>query len=137
MSAKKPLIGAFASSGFMAAVGGAMLSYGLALATPSGLSDVLVPAAAAAILGGVSLAGGSGTPLGIVAGILTLTVLRSGLNAVAALPFAHDLTTGFILFAVAAFDAPYLWRRWTAFRVHFSGQSKWVIEGVTLRRTSD
>ena len=44
MSAKKPLIGAFAFSGFMAAVGGAMLSCGLALATPSGVSDVLVPA---------------------------------------------------------------------------------------------
>ncbi|MGC1357865.1 MAG: ABC transporter permease [Xanthobacteraceae bacterium] len=123
VSVKKLLLGAFAFSGFMAAVGGAMLSYGLASATPSGLSDVLVPAAAAAILGGVSLAGGSGTPLGIVAGILTLTVLRSGLNAVAAPPFAHDLATGFILFAVAVFDAPYLWRRWTALGIHFRQQS--------------
>jgi ribose/xylose/arabinose/galactoside ABC-type transport system permease subunit len=119
VSVKKLLLGAFAFSGFMAALGGAMLSYGLASATPSGLADVLVPAAAAAILGGVSLAGGSGTPLGIVAGILTLTVLRSGLNAVAAPPFAHDLATGLILFAVAVFDAPYLWRRWAALHIHF------------------
>ncbi|HEY1746348.1 MAG TPA: ABC transporter permease [Xanthobacteraceae bacterium] len=119
VSVKKLLLGAFAFSGFMAAMGGAMLSYGLASATPSGLADVLVPAAAAAILGGVSLAGGSGTPLGIVAGILTLTVLRSGLNAVAAPPFAHDLATGLILFAVAVFDAPYLWRRWAALHIHF------------------
>jgi ribose/xylose/arabinose/galactoside ABC-type transport system permease subunit len=119
VSVKKLLLGAFAFSGFMAAMGGAMLSYGLASATPSGLADVLVPAAAAAILGGVSLAGGSGTPLGIVAGILTLTVLRSGLNAVAAPPFAHDLATGLVLFAVAVFDAPYLWRRWAALHIHF------------------
>lgn len=119
VSVKKLLLGAFAFSGFMAALGGAMLSYGLASATPSGLADVLVPAAAAAILGGVSLAGGSGTPLGIVAGILTLTVLRSGLNAVAAPPFAHDLATGLILFVVAVFDAPYLWRRWDALHIHF------------------
>jgi ribose/xylose/arabinose/galactoside ABC-type transport system permease subunit len=124
VSVKRLLLGAFAFSGCMAAMGGAMLSYGLASATPSGLSDVLVPAAAAAILGGVSLAGGSGTPFGIVAGILTLTVLRSGLNAVAAPPFAHDLATGLILFAVAVFDAPYLWRRWTALRIHFRQLSK-------------
>ena len=124
VSVKKLLLGAFTFSGFMAALGGAMLSYGLASATPSGLSDVLVPSAAAAILGGVSLAGGTGTPFGIVAGILTLTVLRSGLNAVAAPPFAHDLATGFILFAVAVSDAPYLLRRWTALRIHFRQHSK-------------
>ena len=123
VSVKRLLLGAF-FSGFMAAMGGAMLSYGLASATPAGLADVLVPAAAAAILGGESLAGGSGTPLGIVAGILTLTVLRSGLNAVAAPPFAHDLATGLILFAVAVFDAPYLWRRWTALRIHFRQLSR-------------
>jgi ribose transport system permease protein len=124
VSVKELLLGAFTFSGFMAALGGAMLSYGLASATPSGLSDVLVPSVAAAILGGVSLAGGTGTPFGILAGILTLTVLRSGLNAVAAPPFAHDLATGLILFAVAVSDAPYLSRCWTALRIHFRQQSK-------------
>jgi ribose/xylose/arabinose/galactoside ABC-type transport system permease subunit len=44
---------------------------------------------------------------------LTLTTLRSGLNAVAAPPFAHDLATGLILLAVAVSDAPYLLRRMT------------------------
>jgi len=107
------LLGAFTFSGAMAALGGALLSYGLASASPSGLSDVLVPSAAAAILGGVSLSGGTGTPLGIVAGVLTLTVLRTGLNALAAPPFAHDLVTGCILFLVAVSDAPYFSRRLT------------------------
>jgi ribose/xylose/arabinose/galactoside ABC-type transport system permease subunit len=108
------VLGAFAFSGLMAALGGALLSYGLASASPSGLSDVLVPSAAAAILGGVSLSGGTGTPLGILAGVLTVTVLRTGLNAVAAPPFAHDLATGAILFLVAISDAPYFARRLTA-----------------------
>lgn len=103
--------GAFVVSGALAAIGGSLLSYGLASASPGGLSDVLVPSAAAAILGGVSLSGGTGTPFGIAAGVLTLTVLRSGLNALAAPPFAHDIATALILFAVAVLDAPYLARR--------------------------
>ncbi len=119
VSVKKLMLGAFTFSGLMAALSGSMLSYGLASASPSGLSDVLVPSAAAAILGGVSLSGGTGTPFGIAAGALTLTLLRSGLNAIAAPPFAHDLATGLILFAVAVSDAPYLMRRVAAFGIRF------------------
>ena len=118
VSVKKLVIGSFVFSGTTAALSGALLSFGLASASPAGLSEVLVPSAAAAILGGVSLSGGTGTPLGIAAGVLTMTVLRSGLNAVAAPPFAHDLATGFILFAVAISDAPYLLRVWSRLKKH-------------------
>jgi ribose/xylose/arabinose/galactoside ABC-type transport system permease subunit len=79
------VIGIFGFSGFCAALSGALLSYSLASASPAGLSDVIVPAAAAAILGGVSLAGGTGRPLGIAMGVLSLAVLRAGFNAVGAL----------------------------------------------------
>jgi ribose/xylose/arabinose/galactoside ABC-type transport system permease subunit len=119
VSVGKLVLGAFTFSGVMAALSGSMLSYGLASASPSGVSDVLVPSAAAAILGGVSLSGGRGTPFGIAAGALTLTGLRSGLNAIAAPPFAHDLATGLILLAVAVSDAPYLIRRMTGLRNRF------------------
>jgi ribose/xylose/arabinose/galactoside ABC-type transport system permease subunit len=105
------VIGIFAFSGFCAALAGTLLSYSLASASPAGLSDVIAPAAAAAILGGVSLAGGSGRPLGIAAGVLTLAVLRSGLNAVGAPPFVNDITIGAILLGVAILDGPYLARR--------------------------
>ncbi len=107
----KIVTASFTLSGALAAIGGSLLSYGLASAAPSGLSDVLVPAIAATILGGVSLAGGVGSPFGIAAGVLTLTVLRSGLNALAAPPFAHELAIGAILVIVAIADAPYLMRR--------------------------
>ncbi len=116
---KKLVLGAFTFSGACASLGGALLSYGLATAAPTGLSDVLVPSAAAAILGGVSLGGGAGTPFGIAAGVLTLTVLRSGLNALAAPPVAHDLVIGFILLTVAVLDAPYLRRQLTALGLSF------------------
>ena len=105
------LVGTFAFSGTMAALSGALLSYSLASASPSGLSDVLVPAAAAAILGGVSLSGGTGRPLGILAGVLTLAVLRAGLNALGVPPFVNDMATGGILLAVALLEGPELVRR--------------------------
>ena len=98
------VVGAFAFSGAMAALSGAMLSYSLASASPSGLSDVLVPATAAAILGGVSLSGGMGRPLGIAAGVLTLATLRAGLNGLGATPAAQDIVTGSVLLAVAIAD---------------------------------
>jgi ribose/xylose/arabinose/galactoside ABC-type transport system permease subunit len=118
LSVDKLVIGSFVFSAVAAALAGMLLSIGLATASPSGLSDVLVPATAAAILGGVSLSGGTGTPLGIAAGVLTLTVLRSGLNAVAAPPFAHDLATGLILLAVAILDASFLLHRLIALKAH-------------------
>jgi ribose/xylose/arabinose/galactoside ABC-type transport system permease subunit len=105
------IIGIFAVSGLCAALSGALLSYSLASASPAGLSDVIAPAAAGGILGGVSLGGGSGRPLGIAAGALTLAVLRSGLNAVGAPPFVNDITMGTVLLAVAILDGPYLARR--------------------------
>jgi ribose/xylose/arabinose/galactoside ABC-type transport system permease subunit len=105
------MIGVFAFSGLCAALSGALLSYSLASASPAGLSDVIAPAAAGAILGGVSLGGGSGRPLGIAAGALTLAVLRSGLNAVGAPPFVNDITMGAVLLTVAILDGPYLARR--------------------------
>jgi ribose/xylose/arabinose/galactoside ABC-type transport system permease subunit len=98
------LVGTFTVSGMLAALAGTLLSYGLASASPSGLSDVLVPATAAAILGGVSLSGGVGRPLGIAAGVLSLAVLRSGLNGLGAAPAVHDIVTGTILLGVATID---------------------------------
>ena len=105
------VIGIFGFSGFCAALSGALLSYSLASASPAGLSDVIVPAAAAAILGGVSLAGGTGRPLGIAVGVLSLAVLRAGFNAVGAPPYVNGVAMGAILLIVAVLDGPYLARR--------------------------
>jgi ribose/xylose/arabinose/galactoside ABC-type transport system permease subunit len=105
------IVGIFGFSGMMAALSGALLSFSLASASPSGLSDVIVPAAAAAILGGVSLAGGTGRPLGIAAGVLTLGVIHAGLNAIGVPPYVDEVTMGAILLLVAIADGPYLLRR--------------------------
>ena len=105
------VIGVFVVSGLLTALAGSLLSYSLAAASPVALADTLVPAAAAAIIGGVSLAGGKGTPVGIAGGVLVLAVLRSGLTAIGVPPFAHDIVTGAVLLAVALLDAGGLERR--------------------------
>lgn len=105
------LIGVFAVSGTLTALAGSLLSYSLAAASPVALADTLIPAAAAAIIGGVSLAGGKGTPAGIAGGVLVLAVLRSGLTAIGVPPYVHDIVTGGVLLAVALLDAGGLERR--------------------------
>jgi ribose transport system permease protein len=111
------VIGVFTASGASSALAGVLLSYSLGAASPAGLSDVLAPAAAAAIVGGVSVVGGRGSPAGIAAGVLTLCVLRSGLGAIGVPPYVHDLVTGGILLFIAILDAPDLMRHVTAWRL--------------------
>jgi ribose transport system permease protein len=111
------VIGVFTASGAASALAGVLLSYSLGAASPAGLSDVLAPAAAAAIVGGVSVVGGRGSPAGIAAGVLTLCVLRSGLGAIGVPPYVHDLVTGGILLFIAILDAPDLMRHLTAWRL--------------------
>lgn len=111
------VIGVFTASGASSALAGVLLSYSLGAASPAGLSDVLAPAAAAAIVGGVSVVGGRGSPAGIAAGVLTLCVLRSGLGAIGVPPYVHDLVTGGILLFIAILDAPDLMRHVVAWRL--------------------
>ena len=123
------VIGVFAASGACAALGGVLLSYSLGAASPVALADVLAPAAAAAIVGGVSVVGGRGSPMGIAAGVLTLCVLRSGLSAIGVEPHVHDLVTGIILVVIAVLDAPDLARRMTAWRLDRSERRRRPIAG--------
>ena len=111
------LIGVFTASGALSAVGGVLLSYSLGAASPVGLADVLAPAAAAAIIGGVSLVGGRGHPMGIAAGVLTLCILRSGFNAIGVPPPIHEVVTGLILLIIAVVDAPDLLKQVTRWRL--------------------
>jgi ribose/xylose/arabinose/galactoside ABC-type transport system permease subunit len=117
LNTDRMIIGVFAASGASAALAGVLLSYSLGAASPVALADVLAPAAAAAIVGGVSVIGGRGSPMGIAAGVLTLCILRSGLSAIGVEPHIHDLVTGLILVVIAVLDAPELIRRVTAWRL--------------------
>ena len=105
-------VGVFAASGMLFALAGALMSYSLSAASPAGLSDVTVPAVAAVILGGASLARGTARPLGTAAGVLVLCLLRTGLTSLGVSPHVHEIVSGTILMAVAISDCP----DWSAVR---------------------
>jgi ribose/xylose/arabinose/galactoside ABC-type transport system permease subunit len=96
------IVGVFVTSAVMTALSGSLLGYSLATASPTIALDQLTFAATAALLGGVSLAGGRGTPLGIAAGVLALSILQELLGIVAAATYVQSLVTGGLLIAVAS-----------------------------------
>jgi ribose/xylose/arabinose/galactoside ABC-type transport system permease subunit len=90
----------------LAAFGGALLSYSYASANPDPGLQPLILAAVAALLGGVSLAGGRGTPLGLLAGTLTVALLAQ-IVAITALPdFTTQLLYAALLAVIVALESP-------------------------------
>jgi len=106
----RDLVLLFTTSGTLAALGGALLSFSFASANPDpGLRPLLI-ATVAALLGGVSLAGGRGTPVGLLAGALAVALLAQ-IVAVAYLPdYSTQLFYAALLTVVVAIDSPGLRR---------------------------
>jgi ribose/xylose/arabinose/galactoside ABC-type transport system permease subunit len=109
---RRLVLGAFVFSGTAAALSGVLLSYSLAAAAPGGLADLLVPAIAATILGGVSLHGGTGNPLCVAIGVLALGVLTSGLTAAGQPSQTQSIYIGVVLLLIALSDSEDLRARW-------------------------
>ena len=106
------LVGIFAASGLGAAAAGSLHAYSLSSAEPDLGFGPLIFATIAALIGGVKLAGGQGSPLGIAAGVLSLAILQEILAAVAAPQYTGDLVTGVLLLFVTIFAAPVVSDRW-------------------------
>jgi ribose/xylose/arabinose/galactoside ABC-type transport system permease subunit len=118
------LVGLFITSGTLAALGGALLSYSFASANPDPGLQPLILAAVAALLGGVSLAGGRGSPLGLLAGALSVALLAQ-IVAVTALPdFSTQLFYAVLLLVIVAMDAPGLHRALDRLRTRTGGSGR-------------
>jgi ribose/xylose/arabinose/galactoside ABC-type transport system permease subunit len=103
------LVAVFVLSALGAALPGALLSYSLATASPTNIGfDVLTFSATAALIGGVSLSGGKGSPVGIAAGVLSLSVLEEILAILGSPDYVSSLITGGLLVAVTIVWAPEL-----------------------------
>jgi ribose/xylose/arabinose/galactoside ABC-type transport system permease subunit len=110
------LVGVFVISALGAALPGALLSYSLATASPTNIGfDVLTFSATAALIGGVSLSGGKGGPVGIAAGVLSLSVLQEILSILRSPDYVSSLITGGLLIVFTIVWAPDLsqWFRTT------------------------
>jgi ribose transport system permease protein len=100
------IVGIFTASGTLAALGGALLSYSYASANPDPGLQPLILGAVAALLGGMSLAGGRGGPLGLLAGTLSVALIAQ-IVAVTALPdFTTQLLYAALLALIVAIESP-------------------------------
>ncbi|EMY36164.1 inner-membrane translocator [Arthrobacter crystallopoietes BAB-32] len=100
------VIAAFAISGLAVGLAGALQGVSLASGTAGPDDALLLQAATAAILGGISLNGGKGSLVGVVGAALLLAVLSNGLSFMGTTSATIQLVSGAILLAVVIVDKP-------------------------------
>jgi ribose/xylose/arabinose/galactoside ABC-type transport system permease subunit len=120
VSVIRRLMLAFALSGAMAALTGALTSIKSGSAGPAAFETLLLPAVTAALIGGVSLFGGKGSVVGIAIGALTLRFITSGLSLDGAPFYVLTLATGVLLAIIVGLELitrpPSTWARWRRWR---------------------
>ncbi|MDG4830712.1 ABC transporter permease [Solwaraspora sp. WMMD1047] len=100
------LVGIFTVSGTLSALGGALLSYSYASANPDPGLQPLILAAVAALLGGVSLTGGRGNAVGLLAGALSVALLAQIVVTTALPDFSTQLLYAALLAVIVAIESP-------------------------------
>jgi ribose transport system permease protein len=104
VSRTRPLVLAFAISGGLASMAGALATMRGGSAAPENYADLLLAGAAAALLGGISLYGGRGTVLNVAFGVAILTAVTAGLAARGEPNSTVQLVTGVLLLLVIAVE---------------------------------
>ena len=100
------VVGVFVVSGALSALGGSLLSLSLGSANPDPGVQPLILAAAAALLGGVSLAGGRGNALGLLGGITAVALLAEVATLTALPAYVTQLFFAGLLAIIVMVDAP-------------------------------
>jgi ribose transport system permease protein len=91
---------AFGISAGCGAVGGALTSGLSGSAAPNALESMLVAGIAAALVGGISIAGGRGTMVNVFLGFAIISVLSAGLAGMGAKAFVSQLFIGVFLLLI-------------------------------------
>ncbi len=90
--------------GVLAALGGVILAAQLGASFPKAADGLELAAIAAVILGGASLAGGKGTILGTLLGVLILRILDNGLIIANVSSYYQQVARGLVLLLAVGFD---------------------------------
>lgn len=105
ISAKRTVFLGFVLMGAIYGIAGLMLTARIGNSTP-GLGQFLeLDAIAAAVIGGVSLRGGSGTVIGAVMGAFLLTTINNGMSILNVPSFAQLVIKALILLVALTFDS--------------------------------
>lgn len=97
-------ISAYVISGFMAAIGGIVLSARINSAHPAAGQGYELDAIAAAVIGGTSLMGGEGTIVGTLIGSFMMAVIRNGLNLLNVSSFWQQIVIGLVIIGAVWMD---------------------------------
>jgi ribose transport system permease protein len=101
---KKQKLAIYALSGLFAAVAGIVLAARLSSAQPQAADGYELDAIAAVVIGGASLAGGTGKASGTLIGALILAVLRNGLNLLNVSAFWQQVVIGVVIALAVLLD---------------------------------
>lgn len=105
ISVRRMLMRGFLLMGLIYGIGGVLLTARIGASTPGAGQFMELDAIAAAVIGGVSLRGGIGTPLGALVGALLLTTINNGMSILNISSFAQLVIKGLILVAALALDS--------------------------------
>ncbi|QJD82103.1 ABC transporter permease [Cohnella herbarum] len=90
--------------GLAAALGGLILTSQLGAGAPQAATGIEMSVIAAVILGGCSLAGGRGTIIGTLLGVIILGTVNNGLVLLNVSSYWQEVARGFVLLAAVAID---------------------------------
>ena len=99
------IVKVFVLSGVLAAFTGLLIAARADGATAASATWFLFDVLAAIVIGGVSLKGGEGSLVGVFAGVLLLSVIRSALNIMAISPFITDVVRGLLVMFAIVLDS--------------------------------
>ncbi|MGV9554858.1 ABC transporter permease/substrate-binding protein [Streptomyces sp. NPDC003401] len=101
---KRQKLAIYALSGVFAAAAGVVLASRLSSAQPQAADGYELDAIAAVVIGGASLAGGTGKASGTLIGALILAVLRNGLNLLSVSAFWQQVVIGVVIALAVLLD---------------------------------
>lgn len=101
---RRVLVSVYALSGLFAGLAGLVLAGRLQSAGPQAGTGYELDAIAAVVIGGASLAGGSGRATGTLVGAILLAVIRNGLNILNVSSFWQQVVIGVVIALAVGFD---------------------------------